>query len=47
MGQELCVVEAMKLQNVIRAPTDGKVKSVSVKGGEDVAVDEVLIEFEE
>ncbi len=28
-GQEMCVVEAMKMQNVLRCPRDGKVKKVS------------------
>ena len=44
-GQELCVVEAMKMQNVLRAGRDGVVKSV-VDAGTPVAVDEVIIEFE-
>jgi propionyl-CoA carboxylase alpha chain len=27
-GQEMCVVEAMKMQNVLRCPKDGTVKKV-------------------
>lgn len=46
LAQELVVVEAMKMQNVLRAPKDGVVKSVLVKPGQTVAVDEVLVEFE-
>ena len=42
-GQELCVVEAMKMQNVIKAEKDGVVKSVNVAPGQSVAVDELLI----
>ena len=45
LGQELVVVEAMKMQNVLRAPRDGVVKKVNVKPGTAVAVDEVLVEF--
>ncbi|KAJ3417439.1 hypothetical protein HDV05_003303 [Chytridiales sp. JEL 0842] len=44
-GSELAVVEAMKMQNVIRAPRVGKVKKVLVKGGQSVQGDEVMIEL--
>lgn len=46
LGQELAVVEAMKMQNVLRSARDGIVKAVKVTPGKQVAVDEVLIEFE-
>jgi len=42
----LCVVEAMKMQNVLRAEASGKVKSIKVKPGAAVSVDQILIEFE-
>jgi propionyl-CoA carboxylase alpha chain len=42
----LCVVEAMKMQNVLRAESTARIKSIKVKPGQAVAVDEVLIEFE-
>jgi propionyl-CoA carboxylase alpha chain len=45
-GQELCVVEAMKMQNILKSEREGVVKSVNVKAGDSVAVDELLIEFE-
>ncbi|KAI8998070.1 carbamoyl-phosphate synthase L chain, ATP binding domain-containing protein [Gaertneriomyces semiglobifer] len=45
-GSELAVVEAMKMQNVLRAPRVGKVKKVYVKAGASVQGDEVMIEFE-
>ncbi|EGC34609.1 propionyl-CoA carboxylase [Dictyostelium purpureum] len=45
VGQELCIVEAMKMQNVLRAPRDCEIKSITVKPGQVVAVDEVLVEF--
>jgi propionyl-CoA carboxylase alpha chain len=44
-GSELAVVEAMKMQNVIRAPRVGKVKKVMVKAGQSVQGDEVMIEL--
>ncbi|CAG8684509.1 9421_t:CDS:10 [Funneliformis caledonium] len=46
-GAELAVVEAMKMQNVIRASRVGKVKKVNVKPGDAVAADEIMIEFDE
>ncbi|KAJ3046079.1 hypothetical protein HDV00_003829 [Rhizophlyctis rosea] len=44
-GSELAVVEAMKMQNVLRAPRMGKIKKVHVAPGSSVAGDEVMIEF--
>ena len=45
-GQDLCVVEAMKMQNILKSERDGKIKAIKVKAGDSVAVDELLIEFE-
>ncbi len=45
-GEALLVVEAMKMENVIRAEKDGTVKSVNVEPGASVAADELMIEFE-
>lgn len=45
-GQELAVVEAMKMQNVLNAEKDGKVKGILRNPGQTVEVDEILIEFE-
>ena len=45
-GSTLCVVEAMKMQNALRAEHDGVVKVIHVKAGDVVVVDQVLIEFE-
>jgi len=47
VGQEVCVVEAMKMQNALRAPRSGKVKAVRVAKGKTVTADEILIEFEQ
>jgi len=44
-GQELLVIEAMKMENVIYADHDTTVKKISVAEKESVAVDQVLIEF--
>lgn len=45
-GGELAVVEAMKMQNVLRAPKSGIVKKVYVSAGASVGGEEILIEFE-
>ena len=45
-GEPVCVVEAMKMQNIIRAEADGVVKAVNVGAGDSVAADEIMVEFE-
>jgi len=45
-GQPLAVVEAMKMENILRAEKTGVVKSVSATAGESLAVDAVILEFE-
>jgi propionyl-CoA carboxylase alpha chain len=45
-GQPLAVVEAMKMENILRAEKSGTVKSVAAKPGESLAVDAVILEFE-
>ncbi|HEX5666150.1 MAG TPA: acetyl/propionyl/methylcrotonyl-CoA carboxylase subunit alpha [Hyphomicrobium sp.] len=44
-GDPLAVVEAMKMENVLRAEIDGKVKKVNAKAGDSLAVDAVILEF--
>ncbi len=44
-GEELAVVEAMKMQNVLRAERDGTVKALHAKPGESLAVDQAIVEF--
>jgi propionyl-CoA carboxylase alpha chain len=44
-GEIVCVIEAMKMQNIIRAEREGVVKTVGAKSGDSVAADEVLVEF--
>jgi acetyl/propionyl-CoA carboxylase alpha subunit len=45
-GEELLVVEAMKMENAIRAPREGRVKSVSAQVGQMVSPGVVLVELE-
>lgn len=46
-GQELCVLEAMKMKNVIRATRAGEIAAVKVTVGQHVQHGELLIEFTE
>ena len=46
-GEELAVVEAMKMQNVLRAARSGKIKKVNVQPGNAVAAEEIIIEIED
>lgn len=45
-GQNLAVIEAMKMENVLKAERDGKVKKINAKKGDSLAVDSVIMEFE-
>jgi propionyl-CoA carboxylase alpha chain len=45
-GDVLLVIEAMKMENVIRSERDGVVKAVHAKAGDAVAVDALLVAFE-
>ena len=45
-GQPLATVEAMKMENVLRAERRATVKSIAAKAGESLAVDEIIMEFE-
>jgi propionyl-CoA carboxylase alpha chain len=44
-GETLAVVEAMKMENILRAERDGTIKKIRVKPGDSVAVDAVIMEF--
>ena len=44
-GETLAVIEAMKMENILRAERDGTIKAIRVKQGDSVAVDAVIMEF--
>lgn len=44
-GDPLLVLEAMKMENIIKSASDGEVKSISVNKGESVEKNQVLIQF--
>jgi propionyl-CoA carboxylase alpha chain len=45
-GQPLAVVEAMKMENILRAEKSGTVKTVNAKAGDSLAVDAIILEME-
>lgn len=45
-GQPLAIVEAMKMENILRAEKSGVVKSVNATAGESLAVDAIILEME-
>lgn len=45
-GEELAIVEAMKMENSLRAINDGKVKELLASEGESLAVDQPILSFE-
>jgi propionyl-CoA carboxylase alpha chain len=44
-GEQLCIVEAMKMENVLTAERDATVKAILCKEGDSLAVDAVIMEF--
>jgi propionyl-CoA carboxylase alpha chain len=45
-GEKLAVIEAMKMENILKADQDCKVRKLVAKSGESLSVDQVIIEFE-
>ncbi|KAB7615418.1 acetyl/propionyl/methylcrotonyl-CoA carboxylase subunit alpha [Amylibacter sp. SFDW26] len=45
-GQALCTIEAMKMENVLRAEKKGVVSKINAATGDSLAVDEIILEFE-
>jgi propionyl-CoA carboxylase alpha chain len=46
LGQALCTVEAMKMENILRAERKGTVTKINAGPGDSLGVDEVIMEFE-
>ena len=45
-GEKLVVIEAMKMENILKAEKDCVVKKIVAEAGESLSVDQVIIEFE-
>lgn len=44
-GDNLLVLEAMKMENMLKSPTDGIIKKIAIKQGDKVEKNEILINF--
>ncbi|MCZ8217047.1 MAG: biotin/lipoyl-binding protein [Cyclobacteriaceae bacterium] len=44
-GDQLLILEAMKMENILKSPGDGVIKKIKVKKGDSVEKNQVLIEF--
>lgn len=47
VGQEMCVIEAMKMKNSIRAPRTGEIGKVTIKEGDHIQHHDLLFEYAE
>jgi len=45
-GQELAVIEAMKMENQLRAEREGRILKLHAKPGDSLSVDQIILEFE-
>ena len=45
-GQPVAVMEAMKMENILRATKGAKVKATPANPGDSLAVDQIIVEFE-
>jgi biotin carboxyl carrier protein len=44
-GEPLMILEAMKMENILKSPTEGTIKSIKVKKGDSVEKNQILIQF--
>ena len=44
-GQAIAIIDAMKMENILKSEIDSKIKKKYLKEGDNVAVDEVIIEY--
>lgn len=47
VGQEMCVLEAMKMKNIVRAPRAGTISAVHISAGQHVKHNDLLFEYAE
>ena len=45
IGDKLCTIEAMKMENIIRSEISGKIKKIHCKGSDSLSSDEIILEF--
>ena len=44
-GENILVLEAMKMENIIKSPAEGRVKTIFIKNGDKVEKNQILLEF--
>jgi biotin carboxyl carrier protein len=47
LGQSLLVLEAMKMENEVRSPRAGRIRSIEVTSGQAVGGGDLLVRFED
>jgi pyruvate carboxylase len=45
-GEQMLILESMKMMNLVRVPLDGKIKKIYVSPGEKISKDHLIVEFE-
>ena len=45
-GEAVLILEAMKMENIIKSPVDGTIKSIGINKGNAVEKNEILVNFE-
>jgi propionyl-CoA carboxylase alpha chain len=45
-GQELAIIEAMKMENIITAEHDAKISKIHIKAGDNIQANQMVMEFE-
>ena len=45
-NQPLAIIEAMKMENIIRSEKNAKIKTIKSNSGDSLEVDQVILEFE-
>jgi propionyl-CoA carboxylase alpha chain len=45
-GEQIIIIEAMKMENILKSEKDCLIKEILVKEGDSVSADEILINFE-
>ena len=45
-GEQIVIIEAMKMENILKSEKDCLIKEILVKEGDSVSADEILINFE-
>jgi len=45
VGDKICTIEAMKMENIIRSELSGKIKKIHCKDSDSLSSDQIILEF--